>query len=67
MAELFTLNKFERIVFKFQPVANVDAKRQQRDGNLGDHAGIVILDIGIITANIRYSTEHKHPPCKIRP
>ena len=54
------LGKF--VIFEFKPIANINAKGQQRDGNLGNYAGIVILDIGIIAADIDYSTEHDFLP-----
>ena len=46
------------VIFKFEPVAHINAEGQQGDGNLGDNAGIVILDKGVVTANINNSAEH---------
>ena len=46
------------VVFELQTVADVYTKGQQGNGNLGNHTGIVILDVGIISANICYGTEH---------
>ena len=50
------LGKF--VIFKFQPIAHIDAKGQQGDGNFGDYTGIVILDIGIVTTDINNGAEH---------
>ena len=47
----------EFVVFKLQSVAYIDTKWQQGNGNLGDNAGIVILDIGVVTPNINNGAE----------
>ena len=46
------------VVFKPQPIAHIDAPGQQGNGYLGDNAGIVILDIGIVAANINNGAKH---------
>ena len=48
----------EFVIFKFQPIAYIDAKGQQGDGDLGYNAGIIIPDEGIVSANIDHGTEH---------
>ena len=45
------------VIFKFQLIANICAKGQQGDGDLGDHAGVLILDIGIVTADVDDGTD----------
>ena len=55
-------NWSEFVVFKFQPVSHVNAEGQQGDGDLGDDAGVVILNIGVVAADIRDGAEHKIPP-----
>ena len=52
------LNLSEFVIFKFQLVAHIYAEGQQSDGNLGDNAGVLILDIGIISADINDGTDH---------
>ena len=53
---LLYLSKF--VIFEFQSVADIDAEGQQGDGNLGNHAGVVILDKGVVAADIDLGTEH---------
>ena len=48
----------EFVVFKLQSVAHINAEWQQGDGNFGNHTGIVIFDISVVTANINNSAEH---------
>ena len=64
-ALLLYLRKF--VMFKFQPVTHVNAIGQQCNGNLGNNTGIVIFDIGIVTANIDHSTEHGVLLCETAP
>ena len=52
------------VIFEFQPVAHVDAKGQQGNGNFGHDAGIVVLNKGVVAADIDDSTEHSY--CKFR-
>ena len=54
----FLLNGGEFVIFEFQTVAHVDAEGQQGDGHLGDHAGIVVLDEGIVAADVDNGAEH---------
>ena len=53
---LSDLGKF--VIFKFQLVAHIHAERQQGDGNLGDNTGVLIFDIGIVTADINDGADH---------
>ena len=46
------------VIFKFQPVAYINAKGQQGDGDFGDDAGVVILDISVVAADINNGTKH---------
>lgn len=46
------------IVFEFEPIAHIHTKGKQRDGNFGDHTGVIVLDEGIVTANIDNRAEH---------
>ena len=57
----------EFVIFKFQPVAHIGAEGQQGDGDFGDHAGLVVLDEGVITADIHNGTEHNILLLKNRP
>ena len=50
------LSKF--VILEFQFVAYIDAEGQQGDGNFGDHAGVVILDEGIVATDINDGAEH---------
>lgn len=45
-------------ILKLQPIADVCAEGQQSDGYFGDHAGVVILDKGVIPADIDDGAEH---------
>ena len=58
----FLLYPFEFVIFEFQLITHVDAEGQQGNGNFGDNAGVVVLDEGVVTADINYSTKHKDPP-----
>jgi len=53
-------NKF--VVFKFQSIAHINTKGQQSDGNFGDHASVVVLDAGIVTADVDDGAEHNYTP-----
>ena len=47
------------VILEFQLVAHVDAEGQQGDGDFGDNAGVVVLDEGIVAADVDDSAEHK--------
>ena len=64
---MITSNLCEFVIFKFQPVAHIGAEGQQGDGDFGDHAGLVVLDEGVITADIHNGTEHNILLLKNRP
>lgn len=57
-----SLKSSEFVILELEPVANVRAKGEQGDGDLGNHAGVVIFDVGVITTNINYCAEHKISP-----
>lgn len=44
------LGKF--VIFEFQSVAYINAEGQQGDGDFGNHTGIIVLDEGVVTADI---------------
>jgi len=46
------------VVFKFQTGANIDVKGQQRQGNLGLYARVIVFNQGVIAENINHSAEH---------
>ena len=48
----------EFVIFKFQPVAYINTKGEQGNGDFRDYAGGIILDKGIVTVNINDSTVH---------
>ena len=48
------------VVFKFQPIAHIHTKGKQRDGNFGDHTGVIVFDKGVVAANIDNRAEHTH-------
>lgn len=50
------LGKF--VIFKFQPVTHINAKRQQGNGYLRDNTCCIILDKGIVTTDINNGTKH---------
>ena len=50
----------EFVVFKFQLITHIQAEGQQGDGNLGDNAGVLIFDVGIVSANINDGTDHDY-------
>ena len=50
------LGKF--VVFKLHPIAHINTEGQQGNGNFGDNAGIVILDIGVVPTDINNSAKH---------
>ena len=47
-------------IFKFKSVAYIYPKGQQRNGNLGNHAGVIVFYKGIVTADVNNGAEHKH-------
>ena len=47
------------IILEFQLIAYVHAEGEQGDGNFGNDAGVVVLDIGIVAADIYNGAEHK--------
>ena len=55
------------VILKFQPVAHINAKGQQSDGNLGNYAGIVIADECVVSPNVDHNAKHilsslRNPP-----
>ena len=48
----------EFVIFKFKPVAYINPKGEQGNSDFRDYAGGIILDKGIVTANINDSTVH---------
>ena len=52
------LNLCEFVIFEFQPIAHVDAKGQQGNGNLGNYAGIIIFQKRVISPDINDGTKH---------
>lgn len=56
----------EFVVFEFQPVTHINAKGQQGNGDFGDHAGVVVLNKGIVAADINDSTEHGYSSLGLR-
>ena len=53
------LNLGKFVILELQPIANVDAERQQSNGNFGDDAAVFITDKGIVTPDINDSTDHR--------
>ena len=52
------LDAGELVVLEFQLIAHINAKGQQRNGDLGDNAGVLVSDVGVIAANVRDGAEH---------
>ena len=52
------LHSLKFVILEYQSVTNIHTNRQQCNGNFGDNTCILILDEGVITANIDYFTEH---------
>ena len=50
--------KREFVVLKFQLVAHIHPEGEQGDGYLGDHAGVLILDIGVISPDVDDGAKH---------
>ena len=46
------------VILEFQSIAHIYAERQQGNGNLGNNAGIVVFDEGIVTADINDGAQH---------
>ena len=59
---MFLLDFREFKIFKFQPIADIDAKGQQGDGHLGDHTAFIVFHEGVVTANVNDSTKHIDSP-----
>ena len=64
---LWSSNSREFVILEFQSVPHVDAEGQQGDGDFGDHAGVVVLDEGIVAADIDNGAIHSCLLVKIRP
>ena len=45
-------------ILEDQLIAHIGAKGQQRNGHLGNDSGLVVLDKGLIAANINDGTPH---------
>ena len=52
------LSKRELVVLKFQLIAHIHAEGEKSDGNFGNDAGVLILDIGVIAPDIDDGAEH---------
>jgi hypothetical protein len=48
------------VILKFKSVAHICPKWQQRNGNFGNHAGIVVSDEGIVTPDVNNGAVHKY-------
>lgn len=46
------------VIFEFEPVAHIHPEGQQGDGDFGNNAGVLIFDVGVITADINDGTDH---------
>ena len=58
----FYLNLGELVVLKLQPIAHIPTKGKQGNGNLGNNTSVLILDKGIVTADINNGTQHEIAP-----
>ena len=47
------------VILELELVAHIDAEGQQGDGDLGDDAGVLILDKGIVTADGDDGSQHR--------
>ena len=63
VACLLDLSKF--VILELQLIAHIDAKGQQGDGDFGDHAGVVILDEGVVATDVDNGTIHIEYLCKM--
>ena len=66
---LLNLGKF--VIFKFETIANIDAKGEKCNCDLRNNTGGIVFDERVITANINHSTKHnillyENPPLKSR-
>lgn len=52
------LNLGKFIVLKFEPIADVNAKRKQGNGYFGNNTAFVVFNVSIITPNIYNRTQH---------
>ena len=50
------------VILELELVAHIDAEGQQGDGDLGDDAGVEVLDIGIVAADINDGADHDKSP-----
>ena len=46
------------VILKLEAVTHIHPKGQQGDGDLADHTGVVVFDIGIVATDIDDGTEH---------
>ena len=52
------LNLGKLVILEFQPVANIDAEREECNSNFGNYTAFVVFDESIITANVNNGTQH---------
>jgi len=48
-------------ILEFQAIAHVGAEGEQGNGDLGDHSGVIVLNIGVVASDINDGTEHRAP------
>ena len=65
------LHNLELKILEYQPIAYINPKREQCDGNLGYDTGIVVLYKSVVATDINDGTEHslflrKNPPLETR-
>ena len=58
----FGLYPLEFVVFELELVAHIDAVGQQGDGDLGDNAGVGVLDKGVVATDVDDGAEHIAKP-----
>lgn len=54
-------------ILEDQLVAHIRAEGQQGNGNFRDHAGLFILDKGVVATDINDGTAHKNAPFRKPP
>ena len=54
----FLLYLRKLVILEFQHIAYIHAEGEQGDGNLGDDAGIVVFDKGVVTPDINDGAKH---------
>ena len=59
---LLNLGKF--VIFKFQPVTYINPPGKQCNCNFGYNTGILVFNVGIVSADINYRTNHEKAPFK---